>query len=117
MVNSCKMVKERECLIIKGGFKLSYFKVIVDGNSKQGLTEREQLILKNSILHFSAMTNAIITGAGVMLNPPDEGTLGITFAYPEALYAEKEVEVRESIVKRLNSFFVMSNLKLNAVII
>ena len=52
MVNSCKMVKERECLIIKGGFKLSYFKVIVDGNSKQGLTEREQLILKNSILHF-----------------------------------------------------------------
>ncbi|MCM3721525.1 hypothetical protein [Solibacillus isronensis] len=54
---------------------MSYFKVIVDGNSKQGLTEREQLIL-----HFSTMTNAIITDAGVMLNPPDEGTIGITFA-------------------------------------
>lgn len=75
MVNSCKIVKERECLVIRGEFKLSYFKVIVDGNSKQGLTEREQLIL-----HFSTMTNAIITDAGVMLNPPDEGTIGITFA-------------------------------------
>lgn len=116
MVNSCKIVKERECLITLGGFKLSYFKVIVDGNSKQGLTEREQLILQNEMLHFSAMTNAIITGTGVMLNPLDEGTIGITFAYPEALDAEKEVEVRESIVKRLNSFFVMSNLELNAVI-
>ncbi|MEK4080034.1 hypothetical protein [Solibacillus sp. FSL K6-1126] len=52
-----------------------------------------------------------------MLNPPDEGTMGIVFAYPEAIDAEKEVEVRDSIVKRLNSFFTMSNLELNAVII
>ncbi|MCH7323127.1 hypothetical protein LZ480_14705 [Solibacillus sp. MA9] len=95
---------------------MSYFKVVVDGNSKQALTEREQLILQNSILHFSAMTNAIITGTGVMLNPPNEGTMGITFSYPEAIDAEKEAEVRESIVKRLNGFFAMSNLELNAVI-
>lgn len=95
---------------------MSYFKVIVDGISKQDLTEREQLILQNSILHFSAMTNAIITGTGVMLNPPDEGTMGITFAYPEAIDIEKEAEVRESIVKKLNGFFTMSNLELNAVI-
>ena len=89
---------------------------MVDGNSKQELTEREQLILQNSILQFSAMTNAIITGTGVMLNPPDEGTLGITFAYPEAIDADKEAEVRESIVKRLNGFFSMSNLELHAVV-
>ena len=95
---------------------MSYFKVVVDGNSKQELTEREQLILQNSILQFSAMTNAIITGTGVMLNPPDEGTLGITFAYPEAIDADKEAEVRESIVKRLNGFFSMSNLELHAVV-
>ena len=95
---------------------MSYFKVVVDGISKQDLTEREQLILQNSILHFSAMTNAIITGTGVMLNPPDEGTMGITFAYPEAIDAEKEAEVRESIIKKLNGFFTMSNLELNAVI-
>ena len=95
---------------------MSYFKVVVNGNSKQELTEREQLILQNSILHFSAMTNAIITGTGVMLNPPDEGTMGITFAYPEEIDADKEAEVRESIVKRLNGFFSMSNLELNAVI-
>lgn len=95
---------------------MSYFKVVVDGISKQDLTEREQLILQNSILHFSAMTNAIITGTGGMLNPPDEGTMGITFAYPEAIDAEKEAEVRESIVKKLNGFFTMSNLELNAVI-
>lgn len=56
------------------------------------------------------MTNAIITGAGVILNPPDEGTIGITFAYPEALDAEKEVEVRESIVIRLNSFLLCQTL-------
>lgn len=87
---------------------MSYIKVIVDGNSKQGLTEREQLILQNSIVHFSAMTNAIYTGTGVMLNTPDEGTIAITFAYPEALDAEKEAEVREGIiVNRLNSFFAM----------
>ena len=95
---------------------MSYFKVIVDGSSKQDLTEREQLILQNAILHFSAMTNAIITGTGVMLNPPDEGMIGITFAYPEAIDAEKEAEVRESIVKKLNGFFMMSNLELNAAI-
>ena len=95
---------------------MSYFKVVVDGISKQELTEREQLILQNSILQFSAMTNAIITGTGVMLNPPDEGTLGITFAYPEAIDADKEAEVRESIVKRLNGFFSMSNLELHAVV-
>lgn len=96
---------------------MSYFKVVVNGNSNQVLTEREKLILQNSILHFSAMTNAIVTGKGVMLNPPVEGTMGIVFAYHEAIDAEKEVEVRESIVKRLNSFFAMSNLELNAVII
>ena len=89
---------------------------MVDGNSKKELTEREQLILQNSILQFSAITNAIITGTGVMSNPPDEGTLGITFAYPEAIDADKEAEVRESIVKRLNGFFSMSNLELHAVI-
>lgn len=95
---------------------MSYFKVVVDGISKQDITEREQLILQNAILHFSAMTNALITGTGVMLNPPDEGTMGITFAYPEAIDAEKEAEVRESIVIRLNAFFSMSNLQLKAMI-
>ena len=78
--------------------------------------EREQLILQNSILHFSAMTNATITGTGVMSNPPEEGEMGITFAYPEAIGAEKEIEVRESIVKKLNSLFAMSKLEINAVI-
>lgn len=78
---------------------------------------KRKIDFTNSILHFSAMTNAIVTGKGVMLNPPDKGTMGIVFAYPEAIDAEKEVEVRDSIVKRLNSFFAMSNLELNAVII
>ena len=95
---------------------MAYFKVVVDGVTKQQLTEREQLILQNSILHFSAMTNAIITGVGVMLNPPEEGTMGITFAYPEPITADKEAEVREAIVKRLNGFFAMSELDLQAAI-
>ena len=68
------------------------------------------------VLHFSAMTNAIITGVGVMLNPPEEGTMGITFAYAEPITADKEAEVREAIVKRLNGFFAMSELDLQAAI-
>ncbi|WP_110561294.1 hypothetical protein [Ureibacillus chungkukjangi] len=60
------------------------------------------------------MTNALIVGKGVMLNPPDEGKLGITFAYPEAISVEQEEEIKDVFLKKLNVFFQMSNLELIA---
>ena len=60
---------------------MSYFKFEVDGSIKEDLTNREIDILQNTFLNLAAMTNALIVGKGVMLNPPDEGKLGITFAY------------------------------------
>ena len=95
---------------------MTYFKVIVDGQKKDQLTEREQVMLQNTILQFSAMTNAIVVGVGVMLNPPDEGQMGITFAYPEPIDNEKETDIRESIVRRLNTYFSMCELDLAATI-
>lgn len=103
-----------DSFISKGEPHLTYFKVKVEETQNENLTEREKLIIQNTILHFSAMTNAIVTGVGVMLNPPDEGKLGITFAYPEPIDAQKETDIREQIVKRLNGFFTMSNLSLQA---
>ncbi len=93
---------------------MAYFKFVVDGPIKKELTAREVDILQNTFLNLAAMTNAIITGVGVMLNPPDEGELGITFAYPEEISKEKEAEVRDSFLKRLNVFFEMSKLDLTA---
>ncbi|MCM3390146.1 hypothetical protein M3649_18790 [Ureibacillus chungkukjangi] len=49
-----------------------------------------------------------------MLNPPDEGKLGITFAYPEAISVEQEEEIKDVFLKKLNVFFQMSNLELIA---
>lgn len=95
---------------------MTYFKVVVDGQAKEQLTAREQVILQNAILHFSAMTNALVVGVGVMLNPPDEGQMGITFAYPEPIDNEKETQIRESIVRKLNSYFTMCELDLAATI-
>lgn len=95
---------------------MTYFKVVVDGPEKDQLTEREQVISQNTILHFSAMTNAIVVGVGVMLNPPDEGQMGITFAYPEPIDNQKETEIRDSIVRRLNAYFTMCELDLTATI-
>ena len=93
---------------------MAYIKFVVDGPIKAELSEREINILQTSFLNFAAMTNAIITGVGVMLNPPDEGELGITFAYPEEISKEKETEVRDSFLRRLNMFFEMSKLDLTA---
>lgn len=94
------------------GMKMAYFKCIVDGPIAQELTEREVIILQNTFLNLAAMTNALIVGQGVMLNPPDDGDLGIVFAYPEAIPAEKETEVKEAFANKLNVFFEMSNLAL-----
>lgn len=93
---------------------MTYFKCVVDGETMTDLSNREKEILQNAILNFAAMTNAIITGKGVMLNPPEANTLGITFAYPEPIESEKEMKVKESLVQRLNNFFNMSNLTLTA---
>ncbi|MEO4054791.1 hypothetical protein [Solibacillus sp. CAU 1738] len=91
---------------------MSYFKFEVDGESKNTLTEREEKIIQNAILNLAAMTNALLIGKGVMLNPPDEGKLGITFAYPEAISAEQELEIQEALIKKLDTFFQMSELTL-----
>lgn len=93
---------------------MAYIKIVVDGPTKAELSKREVDILQTTFLNLAAMTNAIITGVGVMLNPPEEGELGITFAYPEAISEEKETEMRDSFLRRLNTFFEMSKLDLKA---
>lgn len=93
---------------------MSYFKCEVEGPITNDLTKREIEILQNTFLNLAAMTNALLVGQGVMLNPPDEGKMGITFAYPEAIAEEKETEIKETFIKKLNIFFQMSNLDLTA---
>lgn len=93
---------------------MSYIIVEVDGPIKQELTERETRILQMSFLNLAAMTNAQITGQGVMLNPPDEGKLGITFAFPEKITIEQENTLKEHFIKKLNTFLQMSELNLTA---
>ena len=93
---------------------MSYFKFEVDGPLRPSLTEREVDILQTTFLNLAAMTNALIVGKGVMLNPPEEGKLGITFAYPEEISVEKESEMKEAFLKKLDLFFQMSKLELSA---
>ena len=93
---------------------MTYFKVEVDGKDKAELTERETVILQNTFLNLAAMTNALLVGQGCMLNPPDEGKLGITFAYEESIGEEKEAELKDAFLNKLNVFFEMSQLDLLA---
>jgi hypothetical protein len=93
---------------------MAYFVVEVDGPVKQELSKREVDILQMTFLNLAAMTNALITGQGVMLNPPDEGKLGITFAFPEKITSQQEEELKEKFITKLNNFFVMSKLDLTA---
>ncbi len=91
---------------------MTYLKFEANGPVKEELTEREVSILDNAILNLAAMTNAFITGQGVMLNPPDEGKIGITFAFEEKVPEEKEQELINSFLRKINTFFKMSNLDL-----
>lgn len=93
---------------------MSYLKIEIDGPVKDDLSTREIDILQMTFLNLAAMTNAIITGTGVMLNPPDEGKLGITLAYSENLSLEKEKELSEALLKKLNTFLIMCKLELTA---
>lgn len=93
---------------------MSYIVVEVDGPVKPNLTEREVTILQNTILNLAAMTNALIVGEGVMLNPLDKGKMGITFAYPENISFDKENQIKDAFIKKLNTFFQMSDLELKA---
>ena len=93
---------------------MTYFKIEAEGASKADLTKRETLIIQNALLNLAAMTNALLVGKGVYLNPPDEGKLGITLSYPEALDKEKEAEVIEVLLKKFDTFFSMSELQLTA---
>jgi len=89
---------------------MTYLKFEANGPVKEELTEREVEILQTAILNLAAMTNALITGQGAMLNPPDEGKIGITFAFEAKLPEEKEQELIDSFIRRMNTFFKMSNL-------
>jgi hypothetical protein len=93
---------------------MAYFKIEVDGPMRPSLSGREIDILQTTFLNLAAMTNALIIGKGVMLNPPEEGKMGITFAYPEKLSEEKESEIKEAFLKKVNVFFQMSKLELTA---
>ena len=91
---------------------MTYLKFEANGPVKEELTEREVDILQTSLLNLAAMTNAIVVGKGVMLNPPDDGKIGITYAYEEKLSEEKEQEIIDVFLRRINTFFKMSNLDL-----
>jgi hypothetical protein len=96
---------------------MAYIVVEADGPVKQELSQREVDILQMTFLNLAAMTNALITGQGVMLNPPDEGKLGITFAFPEKITAQQEEQLKEQFITKLNTFFKMSKLDLTAEIV
>ena len=89
---------------------MTYFKFEANGPVKEELTEREVDILQTSLLNLAAMTNAIVVGQGLMLNPPDDGKIGITFAYVESISEEKEQEIVDAFLRKINTFFKMSNL-------
>lgn len=91
---------------------MTYFKFEANGPVKEELTEREVDILQQALLNLAAMTNAVVVGQGVMLNPPDEGKIGITLAYEENLSDEKEQEFVDVFLRKINTFFQMSNLDL-----
>ena len=91
---------------------MTYFKFEANGPVKEQLTEREVDILQTALLNLAAMTNAVLVGQGVMLNPPDEGKIGITLAYEENLSEEKEQEFVDVFLRKINTFFQMSNLDL-----
>ena len=91
---------------------MTYFKFEANGPVKEELTEREVDILQQAILNLAAMTNAVLSGNGVYLNPPDEGEIGITLAYVESLSEEKEQEFVDVFLRKINTFFQMSNLDL-----
>ena len=91
---------------------MTYFKFEANGPVKEQLTEREVDILQTALLNLAAMTNAVLVGQGVMLNPPDEGKIGITLAYEEKLSDEKEQEFVDVFLRKINTFFQMSNLDL-----
>ena len=91
---------------------MTYFKFEANGPVKEELTEREVDILQTSLLNLAAMTNAIVVGQGLMLNPPDDGKIGITFAYVDSISEEKEQEIVDAFLRKINTFFKMSNLDL-----
>ena len=91
---------------------MTYFKFEANGPVKEELTEREVGILQTALLNLAAMTNAVVSGQGVMLNPPDDGKIGITLAYEENLSDEKEQEFVDLFLRKINTFFQMSNLDL-----
>ena len=91
---------------------MTYLKFEANGPVKEELTEREVDILQTSLLNLAAMTNAIVVGKGLMLNPPNDGKIGITFAYEEKLSEEKEQEIVDVFLPKINTFFKMSNLDL-----
>ncbi|MEK5187113.1 hypothetical protein [Solibacillus sp. FSL W7-1324] len=93
---------------------MSYLKFEIDGPLKKELSPREIDILQTTFLNLAAMTNALITGKGVMLNPPDEGKLGVTLAFSEKLLSKKENELSEALLKKINNFLQMSKLELSA---
>ena len=91
---------------------MTYFKFEANGPVKEELTEREEDILQSALFNLAAMTNAVVSGQGVMLNPPDEGKIGVTLAYIESLSEEKEQEFIDLFLRKINTFFQSSNLDL-----
>lgn len=79
-----------------------------------GLTEREKIMLQTTILNFAAMTNAIITGEGLALNPLENDAIGIILVFPKALNSEVSTELMESLKNKLSNYFKMCNLELEA---
>ena len=91
---------------------MTYLKFEANGPVKEELTEREVDILQTSLLNLAAMTNAIVVGQGLMLNPPDDGKIGITFAYVESISEEKEQEIVDVFLSKINTFFCILYLDL-----
>lgn len=91
---------------------MTYLKFEVNGHLQEHFTERETTILQMAILNIAAMTNVLIFETGVLLNPPDEGEIGITLTYEREVEREQEKEFCEAFIYKINTFFQMSNLNL-----
>ncbi|MCH7321337.1 hypothetical protein LZ480_05475 [Solibacillus sp. MA9] len=92
---------------------MTYLKFEVIGHLQEHFTDRETTILQMAILNIAAVTNVLIFETGIMLNPPDEGAIGITLSCEWEVERAKEKEFCEAFICKINTFFQMSNLNLH----
>ena len=71
------------------------------------LNEREKTIIQVTTLNFAAMTNALITGQSMVINPLEDESIGATLVYPKALDDELLEKMKQSLESRFINFSKM----------